>query len=446
MQQFQCYISLFLLRGVNVMNVIGIILAIILLMVLVYKRVNLILATLLSALILAMTNNFSFYDLVMEHYSTALGSFIAKYFLVFVTNALFGKVMEETLLVSAFSNMIGRWFGNRNAVYGALLITALLSYGGVSVFVIVFTVYPIFLATFEKADLSRKFISACIMSASCTAPLSMVPGGAQLNNIIPTLYIGTTPMAAPLISIIAALVTVGFIFFYFRLIFKESRIKKEHFDVSEDVKKRIQEFKREPNLPEWMSVLPMVLIVILINKWNLGLSTAVFAGTLLATFIGRKNLFSKLHTFNAGVANVGIASITTAVSVGFGGAVLACAGAQMILQAIISLPVAPVISLGIAASFSGVLTGNGGGGCDVAMNLLSKPYLQLGVPPELLHRIVAIATAGCSCLPHNGMLITVSDTCGFSAKECYPYIFISTVLASMVGLLTVIGLGYLYMV
>ena len=106
MQQFQCYISLFLLRGVSVMNVIGIILAIILLMVLVYKRVNLILATLLSALILAMTNNFSFYDLVMEHYSTALGSFIAKYFLVFVTNALFGKVMEETLLVSAFSNMI----------------------------------------------------------------------------------------------------------------------------------------------------------------------------------------------------------------------------------------------------------------------------------------------------------------------------------------------------
>lgn len=220
MQQFQCYISLFLLRGVNVMNVIGIILAIILLMVLVYKRVNLILATLLSALILAMTNNFSFYDLVMEHYSTALGSFIAKYFLVFVTNALFGKVMEETLLVSAFSNMIGRWFGNRNAVYGALLITALLSYGGVSVFVIVFTVYPIFLATFEKADLSRKFIPACIMSASCTAPLSMVPGGAQLNNIIPTLYIGTTPMAAPLISIIAALVTVGFIFFIFGLFLK----------------------------------------------------------------------------------------------------------------------------------------------------------------------------------------------------------------------------------
>ena len=114
-----------------------------------------------------------------------------------------------------------------------------------------------------------------------------------------------------------------------------------------------------------------------------------------------------------GLANVGIASITTAVSVGFGGAVLACAGAQMILQAIISLPVRPRYIIGYCSLIFRSINGERGGGCDVAMNLLSKPYLQLGVPPELLHRIVAIATAGCSCLPHNGMLITVSDTCGF---------------------------------
>ena len=147
--------------------------------------------------------------------------------------------------------------------------------------------------------------------------------------------------------------------------------------MSEDVKKRIQEFKREPNLPEWMSVLPMVLIVILINKWNLGLSTAVFAGTLLATFIGRK-IFSVncIHLMQG--CQCRNRQYNDSCFSRLGGAVLACAGAQMILQAIISLPVAPVISLGIAASFSGVLTGNGGGGCDVAMNLLSKPYLQLG--------------------------------------------------------------------
>ena len=65
-----------------------------------------------------------------------------------------------------------------------------------SVFVIVFTVYPIFLATFRKADLPGKYIPACIMSSSCTFALSLLPGGAQLNNIIPVQYLGTTPAAA----------------------------------------------------------------------------------------------------------------------------------------------------------------------------------------------------------------------------------------------------------
>lgn len=90
------------------MNVFGVILAILLLIIVVYRRVKLILATLLGIFLLALTNGLSFYDLVMNHYSVSLAGFLAKYFMVFVTNALFGKVMEETLLVSAFSNMIVR--------------------------------------------------------------------------------------------------------------------------------------------------------------------------------------------------------------------------------------------------------------------------------------------------------------------------------------------------
>lgn len=187
----------------------------------------------------------------------------------------------------------------------------------------------------------------------------------------------------------------------------------------------------------------MALIILLINGWNVDLSYAVLAGTALAVVLGWKNLPDKLRTLNEGVAKVGTASVVTAASVGFGGAVLACQGAQTILEAIASLPVNPIVSLSLAASFAGVLTGNGGGGCDVAMNILSQQYLSMGVQPEILHRVVAIATAGFSCLPHNGMLITVSDTCGFTAKESYPYIFWSCILASFLGLLVTVGLGIL---
>lgn len=425
------------------MSLIGVFAAILLLIILIYKRVHLILASLICVLVLALTGGFSFMDLTMNHYAISLGNFIAKYVLVFVTNALFGKVMEETLLVSAFSKMIGKLFGDKNAAYGALIVTAILSYGGISAFVIVFTVYPIFLATFKKADLPRKLIPACIMAASCTFPLSMLPGGAQLNNIIPSQYLGTSPMAAPLVSMIASVVTAALMFLYFRYEFAKARRQGEHFTAEGDILRRIEQFEKDPGLRPWTSVLPMVLIILLINLLGLDLSYAVLAGTVLALILGWKNLPDKLKTFNEGVGKVGPAMVTTAASVGFGGAVLACAGAQTILETIASLPVNPTISLSLAASFAGILTGNGGGGADVAMNILSGQYLAMGVQPEILHRVVAIATAGFSCLPHNGMLITVSDTCGFSAKECYRYIFVSTVLVSLAGLIVTVGLGCL---
>ena len=425
------------------MSLFGVIASILLLMVLIYRRVTLIPASLLGVLLLALTGGYSFYDLAMKHYALSLADFIAKYFLVFVTNSLFGEVMEESLLVTAFSRMIGRWFGRRNAAWGALLVTAALSYGGISVFVIVFTVYPIFLATFRQSDLPRKLIPAAIISASCTAPLSMIPGGAQLNNIIPAQYMGTSPLAAPLVSTVASVATMGFVFLYFRHAFARARARGEHFTMEGDMEDRIRAFEREPGIPGWLSILPMALIILLINGWNMDLSLAVLAGTGLATVLGWKNLPNKLATLNRGVAQVGTAPVMTAVSVGFGGAVLACQGAQVILETIASLPVNPIISLSLAASFAGVLTGNGGGGCDVAMNLLSQPYLSMGVQPEILHRVVAIATAGFSCLPHNGMLLTVSDTCGFAAKDSYPYIFGSTIIASFVGLAITVGLGIL---
>lgn len=424
-----------------VMDLAGVLIAVILLVVLIYKKVSLIPATLICVLVLALTNDMSFTTLVMDHYAASLSGFIAKYFMVFVTNALFGKIMEETLLAAAFSKMIGKMFGDRNAVYGAMLATALLSFGGVSVFVIVFTVYPIFLATFQKADLPRKLIPACIMSSSCTFPLSMMPGGAQLNNIIPSQYIGTTPMAAFPVGVICSIVCMAFLYLYFRYEFHKAREKGEHFDADDRILERISRFELDAGVCPWLSALPLVLIIVLINGFGMELSCAVLCASALAMVIGRKNLPDKLQTINEGVKNVGTAMVTTATSVGFGGAVLSCSGAKIVLDAIAALPLNPVILLGIASSFAGLLTGNGGGGCDVAMDLLSGQYLAMGVDPQLLHRVAAIATAGFSCLPHNGMLITIMDTCGYTAKQAYRYIFISTVLNGFVCLVLAILLG-----
>lgn len=418
----------------DAVSLAGVLVAVVLLMILIYKRVSLIPASMICVLVLCLTSGMGFLEMMMGSYAVSLADFIRKYFMVFVTNALFGKIMEETLLAASFSKMIGKVFGDRNAVFGAMLATALLSFGGVSVFVIVFTVYPIFLATFRKADLPGKLIPACIMSSSCTFPLSMMPGGAQLNNIIPTQYIGTTPMAAAGVGLVCSGMAAAFLVWYFGREFAKARARGEHFEADAAMLERIGRFEQDAGIRPWMSALPLILIIALVNGAGMDLSYAVLAGAALALLIGWKNLPDKRRTVNEGVAMVGPAMVTTAASVGFGGAVLACAGAQTILKAIAALPVDPVVSLSIAASFAGAMTGNGGGGADVAMNLLSGQYLAMGVQPEIMHRAAAIATAGFSCLPHNGMMITIMDTCGYSAKQCYPYIFISTVVCSGMAL------------
>ena len=423
------------------MNLAGVLAAVTVLILLIYKRVSLIPAALISALILALTNDIGYTELVMEHYAFSLADFIRKYFMVFVTNALFGKIMEETLLAATFSKMIGKVFGDKGAVYGAMLATALLSYGGVSVFVIVFTVYPIFLVTFQKADLPGKYIPACIMASSCTFPLSMPPGGAQLNNIIPGQYMGTSPMAAFPVGIVCSLFCAAFLYLYFRWEFAGARKRGEHFAADERILEKIRRFERDGGIVPWLSALPLILIILLINGFGMDLSYAVLCACGLALVIGWKNIPNKLKVINDGVKNVGGAMVTTAASVGFGGAVLACSGAEIILDAIASLPFHPAVLLAIASSFAGLLTGNGGGGCDVAMSLLSGQYLEMGVDPQLLHRAAAIATAAFSCLPHNGMLITIMDTCGYTAGQSYKYIFISTVLNGALCLALAAAMG-----
>ena len=103
------------------MELAGVLIAVLLLIFLIYKRLSLIPATLICVAVLALTNGFSYMDLFINHYGVSLAGFVGKYFLVFVTNALFGKVMEETLLASVFSKMIGKLFGDKNAVFGAML-------------------------------------------------------------------------------------------------------------------------------------------------------------------------------------------------------------------------------------------------------------------------------------------------------------------------------------
>lgn len=157
-------------------------------------------------------------------------------------------------------------------------------------------------------------------------------------------------MAASAVGISSSALAMGFLFLYFRYEFSRASARGEHFDADEQILKRISRFEMDAGIRPWHSALPLVLIIVLINGFGLNLSYAVLAGTALAMLIGRKNLPDKLRTINQGIQMVGPAMVTTVASVGFGGAVLACPGAQVILNVIALLPLNSIISLSVAAS------------------------------------------------------------------------------------------------
>ena len=79
---------------------------------------------------------------------------------------------------------------------------ALLTYGGVSLFVVVFAVYPFAAEIFRRSAIPKRLIPGTIALGAFTFTVDALPGTPQIQNIIPTTFFGTTTWAAPLLGTI----------------------------------------------------------------------------------------------------------------------------------------------------------------------------------------------------------------------------------------------------
>lgn len=423
------------------LSLLGIAVSLALLMVLVFKRVGIIPATIIACSVLALMSGLPLLTALQDNYLTAMASFISSNFLIFAASALFGKLMEDSGCAAAFAKLIGKACGEKYAIYGVMIATSLLAYGGVSVFVIVFTVLPIFLAVFKQSNLPRRLLPAAIMSSSCTYAATMLPGCAQLNNLIPTQYLPTTPMAAPLVGIVCTIATMFMLFFYFEYEIRKSRKNNEGFTTTADISASMDKLANAKAVNPWLAMTPMILLLVLMNLCKLDPFIAMLAGCLLAVAIGWKNIENKLGTINQGIGGVTGAVINTAAAVGFGGVIKATSGFQTLLDWIAGFGGNPLISLSFATTMVSGATGSGGGGTGVAMQIFAERYLAMGIQPEILHRVVAISSLGLSCLPHNGLVITLLSITGFTHKEAYMPIFWSTLVTSIICMVIAVTMG-----
>ena len=479
------------------LSIAGILLSLTLLMVLAYRGMSILVLAPLAALAAVL---FSPGTPLLASYTQvfmpALGRFIVLYFPLFLLGALFGKLMEATGAARAIAEGIVARLGGERALIAVVLACAVLTYGGVSLFVVAFAVYPIAAELFRAASIPKRLIPAAIALGAFTFTMTALPGTPAIQNAIPMPYFGTTPFAAPGLGVIGGVVMLGLGLAWLLWRAARARGAGEHYGDDAQAPVTVDRKLREhaqgegydlaeaapsaaatapPGLALALSPIALVVVLNYIlaeqllprldtaylaeamygntsleavrGVWAIIVALAVSIVWLLAT-LGRR-LPSRRETVDAGASAAVLPIFNTASQVGYGAVIASLAGFALIRDAVLGLsPGNPLISLSVAVNVLAGITGSASGGMSIALSTLGQTYLELGqaagIAPELLHRVTAIATGGLDALPHNGAVITLLSICGLTHRQSYADIFVVAVAVPLVSLAVVVTLGSVF--
>lgn len=191
------------------MDIFTIGLSLVLLMFVAYRGYSVILFAPIIAIFAAACQGMPIMPTYTELFMTKGVGYIKSFFPVFLLGAVFGKVMEDTNLAKGLSHAIIQKLGHKHAMLSVALAASILTYGGVSMFVVVFAVYPFAAAVFREANIPKRLVPASIAMGSFCFTMTCIPGSPQIQNIIPTNFYGTDAFAAPICGIFASVVIVG---------------------------------------------------------------------------------------------------------------------------------------------------------------------------------------------------------------------------------------------
>ena len=380
----------------------------------------------ICAMVVALVSSFedpsiNLLTMYTTNYMGAMAGFIQNNFPMFMLGSIFGKVMEVTGSAKAVGLWVKNLIGAKQAILAVVVACGLMTYGGISLFVVVFAIYPIAVALFREADISNKLIPGAISLGAFTFTMTATPGTPQIQNIIPTTYYGTDAMAAPIMGLIAAVVMFGLGMIWMKMREGKLRAAGEHFVEPTNVVDNVS----EADLPNAIvALIPLVAVPVVMNLFKLNVVPSLLIGVILCIVLNLKYMKQFPDALASG-AQGGLMSIgNTGAANGFGGVVKAVPGFAALTNMLLNIPGSPLISEAVAVSCLAGATGSASGGMGIALEALGPKYIELvgtdpSVTPETLHRIASVASGGLDTLPHNGAVITLLTVCGLTHKDSY---------------------------
>ena len=478
-------------------DILVILLALGLLMYFAFRGVTLLLlAPVMALLAVGLTGALPILGAYTQIFMGATGRFVVDFFPLFLLGAVFGKLMDDSGCAEVIAKSVIARLGADRAILAVVLCCAVLTYGGVSLFVVAFAIFPIAASLFRDAGIPKRLIPGAIALGAFTFTMSALPGSPAIQNAIPMPFFGTTSFAAPGLGAVAAAIMLflgtwwltrrsaraaaageGYGAHADALPTPDTELRQhaqgEGFDIAE-----LGAQQTDRALPSLAVAIAPVALVVLVNLAFLtlvvpaldteflalplfgetrieavrGLWAVIVALTVAILFLIATNwrrLIDLRASLNAGADASVLPIFNTASLVGFGAVVAALPAFGMISEAMLDLGGGnPLVSVAVSVTALSALTGSASGGMSIALDALGDTFVALatatGTSLEAMHRVTAVSSGALDALPHNGAVITVLAIARLGHGESYFDIFMVAVVVPMIALVVMIGLASVF--
>jgi H+/gluconate symporter-like permease len=403
--------------------------------------------------------------------------FVKNFFPVFLLGAVFGKVIELSGFSKAIVASVINFIGRERAMLSIVIVCGLLTYGGVSLFVVVFAVYPFAAEMFRQGGIPKRLIPGTIALGAFTVTMDSLPGTPQIQNIIPTTFFKTDIYAAPWLGIIGAVFILVCGLLYLDWCRRRAAAAGEGY--GENHSNEPEPFEHEKLAHPLIAILPLIMVGVM-NKVFTNLIPVLYGEkvSFIPAVIGKaapvvqqtkavaaiwavegallvgiatvfvfawKTVFAKFAEGSKGaIGGALLATMNTASEYGFGAVIAALPGFLVVANALSAIP-NPLINEAITVTSLAGITGSASGGMGIALAAMADTFIAnaqaAGIPLEVFHRVASMASGGMDTLPHNGAVITLLAVTGLTHRQSYKDIFAITVIKTM-AVFVVIGVYY----
>ncbi len=476
----------------DMIGLLGMLVALGLLIWLAFRGFSLLLAAPAAALVAAAFSGEPLLAKWTITFMQGAARFVANFFPLFLLGGVFGKLMDDSGSALSIARTITDRLGKNRAIMAVVLACAVLTYGGVSLFVVAFAVFPVADALFRQAAVPHRLIPPAIALGAFTFTMTALPGTPAIQNAIPMPFFGTTLFAAPGLGVLAAAIMLGFGLWWLHTIEARARAagegysaeaqtsadeqlvraratNAENFDPAE-----LQHGHQSAQVPPFAWAVAPIFIVLAVNLlmslWILpradtsfladprfgetslaavsgvwSVVTALAVASVVLVLLHRRRLPELRKTLDAGANASVLPGLNTASLVGFGAVVAALPAFEVVRDAFIAVPGGPLVSIAVAANVMGGITGSASGGLIIALNALGATYAQMasaaGIDPALMHRVASIGSGALAMLPHNGAIVTLLAICGATQRGSYREVMMVGLVGPLLALTAVIVVG-----